>query len=59
MSIDDIENVVQRGPLPELYNAIYATIYSSFKVLISGYAVNLHTKVQQKYGQSRPIGSIQ
>ena len=39
MSIDDIENFVQRGPLPELYNAIYATINSSFKVLISGYAV--------------------
>ena len=39
MSIDDIENFVQRGPLPELYNAIYATINSSFKVHISGYAV--------------------
>ena len=39
MSIDDIENFVQRGPLPELYNAIYATINPSFKVHSSGYAV--------------------
>ena len=46
MSIDDIENFVLRGPLSELYNAIYATINSSFKVHISGYAVNLHTKLQ-------------
>ena len=58
MSIDDIENFVQRGPLPEFYNAIYATINLSFKIHSSGYAVNLHTKVQQKYGQSRLIGSI-
>ena len=39
MSIDDIENFVQRGPLPELYNAIYATINPSFKVHSTGYAV--------------------
>ena len=58
MSIDDIENFVQRGPLPEVYNAIYATIIPSFKVHSSGYVVNLHTKVQQKYGQSCLIGSI-
>ena len=50
MSIDDIENFVQMGPLPEVYNAIYATIIPSFKVHSTGYAVNLHTKVQQKYG---------
>ena len=58
MSVDDIENFVQRDPSTELYNAIYATINPSFKVHSSGYAVNLHTKVQQKYGQSRLIGSI-
>ena len=39
MSIDDIENFVQSGPSPELYNAIYATINPSFKVHSSGYAV--------------------
>ena len=39
MSIDDIENFVQRGPLPELYNTIYATINPSFKVHSTGYAV--------------------
>ena len=39
MSIDDVENFVQRGPLPELYNAIYATINPSFKVHSTGYAV--------------------
>ena len=49
-SIDDTENFVQRGPpLPEVYNAIYATIKPSFKVHSAGYAVNLHIKVQQKY----------
>ena len=58
MSIDDIDNFVQRGPLSELYNAIYATINPSFKVYTSRYAVNLYTKVQQKYGQSLLIGSI-
>ena len=49
MSIDDIENFVQRGPLPEVYNAVHATIKPSFKVHSAGYEVNLHTKVQQKY----------
>ena len=39
MTIDDIEIVVQRGPLPELYNTIYATINPSFKVHSTGYAV--------------------
>ena len=39
MSINDIENFVQRGPLPELYNTIYATINPSFKVHSIGYAV--------------------
>ena len=39
MSINDIENFVQRGPLPELYNAIYTTINPSFKVNSTGYAV--------------------
>ena len=39
MSIDDIENFVQRSPLPELYNTIYATINPSFKVHSTGYAV--------------------
>ena len=39
MSIDDIENFIQRGPLPEVYNAIYATIKPSFKVHSTGYAV--------------------
>ena len=38
-SIDDIENFVQRGPLLELYNAIYATINPSFKVHSTEYAV--------------------
>ena len=32
MSIGDIDNFVQRSPLPELYDAIYATINPSFKV---------------------------
>ena len=41
MSIDDIENFVQRGPLPELYNAIYATVNTSFKVHSTGYVVTL------------------
>ena len=58
MSIDDIENFVQRGPLPELYNAIYATINPSFKVHSTGYAVTPSHQMQQKYGQSRLIGSI-
>ena len=31
MSIDDIENFVHRGPLPELYNDIFATMNRSFK----------------------------
>ena len=39
MSIDDIENFVQRGPATELYKAIYAIINPSFKVHSSGYAV--------------------
>ena len=39
MSIDDIENFVQRGPLPEHYNAIHATINPSFKVHSTEYAV--------------------
>ena len=39
MSINDIENFVQRGLLPEFYNAIYATINPSFKVHSTGYAV--------------------
>ena len=39
MSVDDIENFVQRGLLPELYYAIYATINPSFKVHSSEYAV--------------------
>ena len=58
MSIDNIENFVQRGPLLELYNAIYATINPSFQVHSTGMQQHLHTKVQQKYGQSRLIGSI-
>ena len=37
MSIDDIESFVQRAPLPELYNAIYATINPSFKVYSTGH----------------------
>ena len=36
MSIDNIENFVQRGPLLELYNAIYATINPSFQVHSTG-----------------------
>ena len=32
MSIVGIENFVQRRPIPELYNAIYAIIKPSFKV---------------------------
>ena len=39
MSIDDIERFVQRSPLPELYNAVYATINPSFKVHSTGCAV--------------------
>ena len=39
MSIDDIENFVQRYLLPKLYNAIYATINSSFKIHSTRYAV--------------------
>ena len=37
--MNDIEIFVQRGPLPELYYAIYATINPSFKVHSSEYAV--------------------
>ena len=36
MSIDNIENFVQRGPLLELYSAIYATINPSFQVHSTG-----------------------
>ena len=39
MSVDDIENFVQRGLLPELYYAISATINPSFKVHSSEYVV--------------------
>ena len=39
MSIDGIENFARKGSLPELYNAIYATINPSFKVHSTGYAV--------------------
>ena len=37
--MNDIESFVQRGPLLELYNAIYATINPSFKAHSTGYAV--------------------
>ena len=54
MSIDDIENFVQRCPLPELYNDIYVTINPSFKVHSTGYII---TPSHQSATKTRSIAS--
>ena len=54
MNIDNIENFVQKDPLPELYNAIYTTTNPSFKVHSSGYAVTPSHQIATKIWSITP-----